>query len=118
MAILFSNYERQGTYMGMPVLVESGLATDDQSTTDELLRYECGRVEFSPIPRARGLIAKALDGQPVVRNTINTERFGRFANCVQMGPTQIGIFAPEQPIGPQAGRQINAFRRVWVQLVD
>ncbi len=118
MPILFSNYARNGTFRGMPVIEETGLATDDSGALADLLRYEPGRVEIEAIPRARGLIVKALDGQPVRTNLLVTDQFGRFPNCFQMGPTQIQPFAPKQPIGPQAGRRINAFRRTWVQLQD
>jgi len=41
---------------------------------------------------------------------------GARANCLQLGKTEFAQLAPEQPVGPEAGKKILSYRRVWIQL--
>lgn len=118
MPILSQLYSLAGDFAGRPQIVETGQATDDNGAMNELARYETGRLEIVPLPRSAGLVAKSLDGQKLLTQTIETNMFGRFRNCLQLGKTQIAQLAPRQPVGPHSGRKIVTFQRVWVSLED
>lgn len=113
MAIIIQTYEKAGTMAGMPVIRETGLC--EEST--DLTTYETGRVEISPLPRAVGLVAKALDGQTITLATITADMVvGTLANLLQLGLTQIRRAFPEQPFGTYNGKEIMAYERTFVQL--
>lgn len=118
MPILTQIYSQAGSVLGRPQIAESGVATDDAATMNDLDYYETGRVELVPLPRTQGLVAKALDGQIIRTTLIRTDLFGNFRNCMQLGRTAISRLAPRQPIGPHQGRQIVNYQRVWVSLED
>lgn len=113
MAIIFQQYEKAGTMGGMPVIRETGLATHDTALTT----YETGRVEIIPLPRAAGLVAKALDGATLTTFTITGDAVvGTLQNLLQVGKTVVRLAFPEQPFGTYSGKSIVAFERSWVQL--
>lgn len=116
MPIVSVTYTKAGTFLGMPLIVEQGIATNDESTLRLITRHETGRVEFVPLPRTTGLSAKALDGQTISTTDLQTELFGLFRNCIQLGKSQIVRLAPRQPIGPHVGKEIVSYQRQWVQL--
>lgn len=118
MAILSQLYQLAGDLAGRPQIVETGLITDDDQTLREIRWFETGRVEVVALPRTSGLVAKALDGRHLLTTTIDTETFGRFINCLQLGKTQLTQFAPRQPIGTHVGRKILSYSRVWVSMED
>lgn len=116
--IIIQEYVRAGEMMGMPVVEEAGLCTDDDATRTTLSEYETGRVELAAIPRAQGLIAKALDGQELQTTTLTADVIGTLNNCLQLGKTDYFRFAPVQPIGIYSGSGILRYRRRWVQLQE
>lgn len=113
--IITQQYRQAGTFGGMPVIEEAGLCTNEASTLSDLREYETGRVEFSPVPRASGLVAKALDGSTLKTKTVQTP-FGNFENCLQQDRTTLEPYAPRQPIGTFAGREIISYSRRWIHL--
>ena len=118
MSILASRYRLAGTQMGMPLIEEAGECTDASSTISTLRTYETGRVLLEPLPRAAGLVAKPLDGAtlPTLRSVGDGQIGGARANCLQLGKTEFAQLAPEQPVGPEAGKKILSYRRIWIQL--
>ena len=99
---------------GMPVLIETGLASADSLTT--LQSKENGRLELVTLPRTVGLVAKSLDGVAVQTPETLTTPFGTFGHCIQLGKTQLEQFAPAQPFGTYATQTIHRYTRQWVQL--
>ena len=114
MAIINTFYSKGGEMQGMPIIVETGLASSD--SLSDIQAKENGRIELLALPRTVGLLAKALDGQTVNTPETITTPIGSFESCIQLGKTQIEHFAPAQPIGTYAGQTIHKYTRQWVQL--
>jgi hypothetical protein len=114
--IITTFYSVAGTYMGMPMILETGLCTNDQSTVDKLREKENEDVRLYRVRRRTGLVAKSLTGDSVKTATVADEQIGRFSNCVQMGRTETNFFAPKQTMGPFSGKGILSYRRMWVPL--
>lgn len=102
----------------MPLLIETGLCTDDDQTKNELRRYETERVQLVAVRRRSGLIAKSMDGLQIPTTQIRDPQVGTFSNCMQMGRTQFSFRAPKQILSPFQGKQILQYQRQWVQLEE
>lgn len=116
--IITQFYSLAGTLLGMPVIQESGLCTNDGSTLDKLREKENEDVRLFRVRRRSGLVAKSMTGVAVKTLSINDEMLGRFDNCMQIGRTQTQFFAPRQPFGPFNGKEILSYQRTWVQLEE
>jgi hypothetical protein len=114
MGVINTFWAKGGEMQGMPLIIETGLASADSLAT--LQGQENGRIELLALPRTVGLVAKSLDGVAVQTPTTLTTPFGSFTHCIQLGKTQIEYFAPSQPIGDFSGQTIHKYTRQWVQL--
>lgn len=118
MATFSEFFAVEGAMEGMPLISEVGLATNDAGTLNKLRQYETEEIQLNRLPRTRGLTAKAMDGRTLETRTIQQDGIGRFENCLQLGRTEIRHFAPAQPFGAHAGKEILSYRRMWVQLTE
>ena len=116
--IINTFYSVDGEVMGMPVIRERGLCTNEDSTLNALRRYENEEIQLSRVRRRSGLIVKSLTGDAVETQTVADEQIGRFPNCIQLGKTRTAFAFPKQPsgFGPHAGKMILQYERVWVQI--
>ena len=112
--LISQKFSRVGEMLGAPLIREMGVCTNDGSAIRDIKEYETGRVEIVAVPRLTGLIVKPLDGQTIRTKNIDDPTIGQFSDCVQVGRTQYQQLAPKQPIGPQRGKEILQYERVWV----
>lgn len=117
MSIHSTIYTRSGETYGQPMIIESGVCTNDTGTLNQLRAYENEALQITRIPRRSGLVVKNLASSAAPRTqTIADEHLGRFENCVQIGRTETQLMAPRQPIGRDAGKCILTYRRQWLCL--
>jgi hypothetical protein len=117
-SVISTFYSKQGQLLGMPIIVESGLCSDDDSTRNTLTRYETQRVQLVSVRRRTGIIAKSLDGQTIRTTTVRDSQVGTFSNCMQIGRTRFSFVAPKQLFSPFQGRKILSYERTWLQLEE
>lgn len=120
--IISEFYATSDQYLGMPVVIQSGLCTSDDGTKNALRAFENEAVQLVRIPRRSGLVVKELAGggtSSVKTQTIRDQQVGTFRNMIQMGRTQFRFVAPKQPAGfPFSGRMILQYQITWLQLEE
>lgn len=114
--IISKFYSVAGQLMGMPTIQESGYATSDDSTLNDLRKFENEDLQIVRVRRRRGLVAKSMTGAEIKTDTLSDEMLGRFENVIQLGRTQTVFAAPKQPFGPLNGKEVIQYKRLWLQL--
>lgn len=119
MPIITQLFQLGGEVLGQPLIEEVGIATDENDSRNQFARYEVGRVQLEPVPRARGLIAKDRDGVDLTSKVVSLSGdglAGSYAVCLQVGPTAYQQLAPVQPFGDYKGYRLLTYSRSWVVL--
>jgi hypothetical protein len=100
---------------GSRIITVTGRCSGDSATVNAILENVVTRYQLEPIPQARGVILKALDGSDPEIYEITPSTIGKTWNCVKIA-ANVTPMAPTQTGGVFNGKSVLVFEQVYQQV--
>lgn len=94
------------------VITETGRCDGSAETVAAIMEGCCRRYVLEPLPQARGVVLKPLDGTQPQVVSVRPPTIGRTFRCVKVQGF-VTPYAPRQDGGLYSGKTVLAFTRVW-----